>query len=301
MNLDAPKHLINLSSSAMIVTVTTHVWTATRQEKSLSNEITQAKRASADSAKVTQNLLAGNPEHKALLNYRQTVYNWLQRLTYDWAGDARLVPTHIIEKFMKELGEHKVQFNALLDTFMNKYQSIISDAAFKQGDMFDRSAYPEPEIVRNKFYIEEFVSRVPEGDFRNAIFNETADQLKQHYERQAQNIIDRVMEDAAERLVASAVRISNACSEPEQVSDDGKTKRKKIYETTLSQAIEICDTLKNFNITGNTELEQARQQLELAIEGVTIEDLRESAYRRSVVKDSVDDMLNKFRPLKVVV
>jgi len=32
---------------------------------------------------------------------------------------------------------------------------------------------------------------------------------------------------------------------------------------------------------------------------VTIDDLRESAYRRSVVKDRVDDMLSKFRPLKV--
>ena len=222
-------------------------------------------------------------------------------MTYAWAGDARLVPTHIIERFMKELGEHKVQFGSLLDTFMNKYQSIVSDAAFKQGDMFDRSAYPDAVIVRNKFYIEEFVSRVPEGDFRNAIFNETADQLKQHYERQAQQIVDRVMEDAAERLVASAVRISNACTEPETVSDDGKTKRKKIYETTLSQAVEICDVLKNFNITKNHELEQARNQLEEAIQGVTIEDLRESAYKRSVVKDSVDDMLNKFRPLKVSV
>ena len=121
------------------------------------------------------------------------------------------------------------------------------------------------------------------------------------FRSQAQNIIDRVMEDAAERLVASAVRISNACTEPELSDDDGKTKRRKIYETTLTQAVEICDTLKNFNITNNRELEQARAQLEEAIQGVSIEDLRESAYKRSVVKDSVDDMLSKFRPLKVTV
>jgi hypothetical protein len=83
--------------------------------------------------------------------------------------------------------------------------------------------------------------------------------------------------------------------------DEGKTKRKKIYETTLTQAVEICDTLKNFNITNNPELEQARAQLEQAIAGVNIEDLRESSYKRAQVKDSVDDMLNKFRPLKVTV
>jgi len=272
MQLQKPSHLISLASSAVLVSVDINVWSATKQDRVISDEVTTAKKADKSAGRYVKNLLADHPKHKALINYRQTIYNWMKRRTYRWNQSQDLLPAIDMPRFMEEFRSHETEFNNLLS---------------------------EPQIVRNKFYIEEFVSRVPEGDFRNAIFNETAEQLKQHYERQAQNIIDRVMEDAAERLVASAVRISNACSEPEQVSDDGRTKRKKIYETTLSQAVEICDTLKNFNITNNPELELARAQLEEAIQGVTIDDLRESAYRRSVVKDSVDDMLSKFRPLKV--
>ena len=296
--LEKPKHLISLASSAVIVTVEVNVWTATKQDKTISNEVTTAKRASADAGKFTQNLLANSPDHKALLNYRQTVYNWLQRCTYDWAGSARLLPTIGIERFIKELNDHKKQFSVLLDNFLAKYGDIVSDAAFKQGDMFDRSAYPEVEDVRRRFRIKEFLTDVPQNDFRaGGIAQAIADDLQQHYAHQTQSIVDTVMADASERLLTIAERISSACAEPEY-NDDGKSKRKKIYDTTVSQAKELCETLKHFNLTNNSALEDARMQLEDALRGVTTEELRESAYERRKVKDSVDDMLSKFKPLR---
>jgi hypothetical protein len=110
-------------------------------------------------------------------------------------------------------------------------------------------------------------------------------------------IIDNVMVDASERLVMIASRISNACTEAE-TTDDKKVKRKKIYETTVSQAKEICETLKAFNLTNNPALEAAREKLEATLRDVTLEDLRESSYVRATVKDGVDEMLNKFAPLR---
>ena len=124
-----------------------------------------------------------------------------------------------------------------------------------------------------------------------------ADDLAQHYQRQTENIVNSVMSDAAERLIQIAERISVACSDPEP-SDDGKVRRRKIYEGTVSGAKEICEVLKEFNLTDNDELEAARSQLELALRDVTLEDLRESSYLRSRVKDNVDEMLNKFKPLR---
>ena len=297
MELEKPKHLISLASSAVVVHVEVNVWTATRQDKQISNEVTTAKRASADAGKFTQNLLANSPDHKALLNYRQTVYNWLQRCTFDWAGPLRLLPTIRMEKFMSELDQHKVAFNRLLDDFIDKYPQLVSDAAFKQGDMFDRSAYPDVQDVERKFRIREFISAVPENDFRNSISGVLADDLAQHYQRQTQAIVNDVMSDAAGRLVTIAERISSACSEAE-ASEDGKVRRKKIYENTINNARDICAVLKEFNLTDNDELEGARAQLEAALRDVTLDDLRDSSYVRAKVKDSVDDMLSKFKPLR---
>lgn len=297
-NLAQPQHLISLATSALIVSVDVNVWTATKQDRAISNEVTQAKRASADAGKFTKNLLADSPDHKALLNYRQTVYNWLQRSTYDWAGSMRLLPTINLERFKREYEAHEKAFAALLDKFIQSYPSLISDAAFKQGDMFNRSEYPDTADVRNKFRIKLHVSQVPANDFRSGgIASALAEDLKLHYERQTQEIINGVMNDASERLIEIAERLKNACTEPE-ADDDGKVKRKKIYDTTVNQAKEICETLKAFNLTNNDSMYEAVRELSSALDGVSVEELRESAYTRKEVHDSIDSMLSKFKPLK---
>jgi len=294
--LSQPKQIISLSSSAHIVSVEVNVWTATKQDRAISNEVTSMKNADSEAGKFTKNLLSSSPEHKALMNYRQTVYNWLQRSTYDWSGSSRLLPLVNLEKFMKEFNQHEVEFNKLLDVFIAKYPQIVSDAAFKQGDMFDRSQYPDVANVRSKFRIKLFVTTVPKNDFRSSISSVIAEDLKNHYERQVAEIIDNVMTDASERFLEIASRISNACTEATP-DEDGKVKRKKIYDTTVTQAKEICVTLKEFNLTNNPQLEEARQRLENALRDVTVDDLRESSYVRSVVKNDVDDILSKFAPL----
>jgi hypothetical protein len=295
--LSQPKQIISLSTSASIVSVEVNVWTATKQDRAISNEVTTMKNADSEAGKFTKNLLSSSPEHKALMNYRQTVYNWLQRSTYDWSGSSRLLPLVNLERFMKEFETHDKEFNRLLDEFILKYPQIVSDAAFKQGDMFDRSQYPDVGDVRSKFRIKLFVTTVPSNDFRSNISSVIADDLKNHYERQVSEIIDNVMNDASERFLEIASRISNACTEVTP-DEDGKVKRKKIYDTTITQAKELCQTLKEFNLTNNQALENARSQLENALRDVSVEDLRESSYVRSVVKNDVDDILSKFAPLR---
>ena len=295
--LSQPKQIISLATSAHIVSVEVNVWTATKQDRAISNEVTSMKNADSEAGKFTKNLLSSSPEHKSLMNYRQTIYNWLQRSTYDWSGSSRLLPLVNLEKFMKEFEAHDREFNRLLDEFIYKYPQIVSDAAFKQGDMFDRTQYPDSGVVRSKFRIKLFVTTVPQNDFRSNISSVIADDLKNHYERQVAEIIDNVMVDASERFLEIASRISNACTE-NTPDEDGKVKRKKIYDTTVTQAKEICTTLKEFNLTNNQELENARQRLEQALRDVTVDDLRESSYVRSVVKNDVDDILSKFAPFK---
>ena len=295
--LSQPKQIISLATSAHIVSVEVNVWTATKQDRAISNEVTSMKNADSEAGKFTKNLLSSSPEHKSLMNYRQTIYNWLQRSTYDWSGSSRLLPLVNLVKFMKEFEAHDKEFNRLLDEFINKYPQIVSDAAFKQGDMFDRTQYPDAGAVRSKFRIKLFVTTVPQNDFRSNISSVIAEDLKNHYERQVGEIIDNVMVDASERFMEIASRISNACTES-MPDEDGKVKRKKIYDTTITQAKEICTTLKEFNLTNNQELETARQRLEQALRDVTVDDLRESSYVRSVVKNDVDDILSKFAPLK---
>jgi len=181
MELQKPKHLISLASSAVLVSIDTNVWSATKQDRGISNEVSDAKKAVRNAGKYTKHLLADHPKHKAIVNYRQTIYNWTKRRTYRWNDANDLLPSIDVPRFKQEFSEHKAQFDKLVDEFLSSYSSIVSDMAFSAGDMFNRSDYPAVDELRRKFGVELYVSEVPMSDFRCGIANDIADDLFETY------------------------------------------------------------------------------------------------------------------------
>ena len=304
MELQKPKHLISLASSAVLVSIDTKVWSATKQDRGISNEVSDAKRADRNAGKYVKNLLADHPKHKAIVNYRQTIYNWTKRRTYRWNDANDLLPSVDVPKFKQEFSEHKLKFDILVDEFLNSYGSIVSDMAFKAGDMFNRSDYPAVDELRVKFGVELYVSEVPMNDFRCGIANDIADDLFDTYSKQAENIVTEVMLAQKSRFVEVMKSISHCCGYDELGVDDNtgetKVKKRKIYDTTLLKAKEMCETFKGFNLNDDPELEEARAMLERALADVNAEDIRESDAVRCSVKEDVDSILSKFSSFQCV-
>jgi len=291
-----PNHVVSLATSCVLVSVESHVWNATVQDKQISDEVTTAKKASSDSGKFVKNLLAKNAEHKAVLNYRQTIYNWMQRCTYDWAGSQRLLPVANLAEFHKGYREHEKKFYELVDDFLNHYPAIVSNMAFVQGDMFDRSEYPDVSELRHKFSVDLIQSEVPTGDFRCKISQYLLDDMTTHYERQVKRMVESVLSKQSAQLVEIMKSISYCCEVETTVDANGevKVRRRKLYDSTLDRARELCDTFRTFNLTEDPKLEEARASLEALLSGIEIEKLRNSDTQRVVIKESIDDILAKF-------
>jgi hypothetical protein len=151
--------------------------------------------------------------------------------------------------------------------------------------------------VRGKFGIRLFVAEVPTQDFRCAVANDIADDLYQQYETQADQIITGIMSQQAERLTELLQSISHCCG-VQEISESGtpdvKTKKRKIYDTTIEKARELAGLYKEFNLVGDVRLSEASMQLEQALSGVSAELIRDSDAVRNKVKDDVDDILSKF-------
>jgi hypothetical protein len=294
--LTKPNHIISLASSCVLVSVESHVWNATVQDKQISNEVTAAKKASSDSGKFVKHLLAKNPEHKAVLNYRQTIYNWVQRSTYDWAGSQRLLPVINLAKFHKEYADHEAEFSRLVDDFLDKYPAIVSNMAFVQGDMFDRNEYPDVSELKRKFSVDLIQSEVPTGDFRCTIAQDLLDDMSTHYNRQAKRMVEQILAKQSEQLVDVMKSISYCCEIETTIDGNGevKVRRRKLYDSTLDRARELCDTFREFNLVSDPKLEEARASLEVLLSGIEIEKLRNSDTQRVVIKEGIDDILSKF-------
>jgi len=297
MNLEMPEHLISLASSAVLVSVDISVWSATKQDRGISDEVTTSKNADKSAGRYVKNLLANHPKHKAVVNYRQTIYNWLQRRTYRWNQSQQLLPSIDVPKFKQEYHEHEIAFHALVDSLVTDYDSIVSDMAFKQGTMFNRADYPSAEQVKTKFSLNLYVSEVPTNDFRCGIAKDIADDLFTTLSNQAQGIIDSIAEEQSERMVEVMESISHCCGVDEKenpITHEVITKRRKIYEGTIQKALEMCESFKRFNLKNDSGLELARASLEKVLNGVKAEDIRDSDAVRHHVKEGIDDILSKF-------
>jgi len=304
MELQKPKHLISLASSAVLVSIDTHVWSATKQDRGISNDVADSKRANRNAGKYVKNLLADHPKHKAIVNYRQTIYNWTKRRTYRWNDANDLLPSIDVPKFKQEFGEHQTTFDKLVDDFIASYSSIVSDMAFKAGDMFNRSDYPAVDELQAKFGVHLYVSEVPMSDFRCGIASDIADDLFETYSRQAENIVTEVVLAQKTRFIEVMQSISHCCGVDELGVDDntGETKirKRKIYDTTIQKALEMCETFKGFNLSADPDLELARASLERALADVDAKSIRESDAVRSSVKEDVDSILSKFSSFQCV-
>ena len=295
MELTKPDHLISLASSAVLVSVDISVWSATKQDRGISDEVTTSKNADKHAGRYVKNLLANHPKHKAVVNYRQTIYNWLQRRTYRWNQSQNLLPSVDVPKFKQEYHEHEIAFHALVDELITQYDSIVSDMAFKQGTMFNRNDYPVKEQVAGKFSLNLYVSEVPMNDFRCGIAQDIAEDLFTTLSKQSARIIDSIAQEQSERMLEVMTSISHCCGVDEsEVNGEVRTKRRKIYDTTIQKALEMCESFKRFNLKNDSELEQARASLEKVLSGVKAEDIRDSDAVRNQVKEGIDDILSKF-------
>ena len=307
MELQKPKHLISLASSAVLVCVDINVWSATKQDRSISNEVTTAKNADRNAGRYVKHLLADHPKHKALANYRQTVYNWLQRRTYAWNKGSSLLPSVDMPVFKREYADHEAKFSLLKAEFLSDYDSIVSNMAFNaggMGDMFNRADYPPKEQLEHRFNMKLFVSEVPMNDWRCSIASDIADDLFDTYSKQAEEIVAHVMVEQQSRFIEVMQSISHCCGVDETGVDDNtgetKIKKRKIYDSTIQKAKEMCETFKAFNLTGDDALEEARASLEVALAGVDAELIRDSDAVRSNVKEDVDSILSKFGSFQCV-
>ena len=299
--IQQPNHIISLATSAVLVSVDVNVWSATKQDRVISDEVTTLKNADASAGRFVKNLLADDIHHKKVSNYRQTIYNWLKRSTFRWNNSQDLLPVANLEKFKVEFAEHEMEYYRLLDNFLLNYQNIVSDMAFKQGDMFSQDDYPSVDEVRNKFGIRLYVAEVPSHDWRCSISDDIAGDLKQQYEMQAEQIITGIVNDQVARITEVMESISHCCGVIEK--QDGTTgeviiKKRKIYDTTIEKAKELCDTFKKFKPIDNeisSKLSEVVVKLENALNGVDTKSIRESDAVRDKVKSEVDDILSKFK------
>jgi hypothetical protein len=286
----------------MLVSTDIRVWSATKQNKEVADEVTRSKKASEKAGKFVQHLLAGDDRHGEIKRYRATIDNWHRRKAFQWNKGQSYVFTSDLQEYMQEWREHKAEFERLVENFCLSYPHIVSKMAFDnsgQGEMFDRNYYPSVEEVKSRFRCDIFVSEVPECDPRCEIAQDLMHDLKDNFARQCSDKIDAMVQQQTDMLVEVMQSLVKTCGGTEEYKVKGvtKTRNSPISASTLHKAIDYCRRFKKYTLVdsdANSKLQSAIKLLDDTLNGVDIKTLRESDIVRDNVKSNIENILDKL-------
>jgi hypothetical protein len=274
----------------MLVELSISSWTARKLDKKVSTQVDLDKQTKTRAGNYNKNLLAGTGFLDTITKYAANARAWHISQTLPWSDNGlRLLPMSNFMTYKQNLTTLETNYQALVDKFIIAYPNLVSAAAFQLGDLFNRDEYPEAEKIVSKFKFTVNYLPVPmAGDFRIDIGEEAKAELVKNCERAYNDRLNNAMKDAWGRLHECLMRMS------ERLADNEKGEKKIFRDSLVENAVELVDLLKHFNLTGDTNMELARNELAVAIMNHDADNLRESFVARESVKKKVDDILSKF-------
>jgi hypothetical protein len=280
-----------IQNSAILTELNISVWTANKLDKDATKKVTDDNRAARDAGHFRKNLMAGTTKRKEIADFAASCRLWHNTKSLPWADRGpRLLPMSLFFDYKREANLRKQRFEELVDEFVANYPNHVQAAQQSLGDMFDPTEYPSAEEVRSKFGFRLVFTPLPEsGDFRVNVGNADMAELQQQYD------------DAFNKRLADAMLepwhkmfdlLSSMSAKLDDDNHEGKTRR--WHDTFLTNAEDLCQMLTHLNLTGDPELERARQKLERAIRTADLENLKEDASSRSELKGELDSLLKDY-------
>jgi Protein of unknown function (DUF3150) len=287
MEMKAPN--ISIASMAMLVELRISTWTARKRDVGTTEDLNRAKNADSDAGSVYKYLMAGSDHLKKIEKYAAKCRAWNGQQTLPWMKGIGLLPMDNFFDYRQQLGTMESNFNALVNDFITAYPTIVSAQAFKLGDYFDASEFPDVSTLPRKFKFEYNFLPVPEsGDFRLKCEEAVRQDLAEQYERMFNDRLAEAMRDPWDRLHDALTHIAS------RLTDQEGGERNIFRDSLINKPLELCSLLTKLNITNDPQLEEARRMLEKALSRADLQDLRDHADARAELKNDVQSIIGKF-------
>lgn len=296
----------NIDTCAMLVEFNASLWTARKLDRGVTDEVVQRKGAAEKgAARVNKHLLAGRKELEVIQQHVSEVRSYVYLHTLPWSDSGmRLLPVKNFQSFNARMVAFEDKYWDLCKGFVDVYPSLITAQAMALGDMFKRDDFPSVDSIKHKFGFSVNYLPVPTvGDFRVDVGNAAQKELQEQLAKLADERVESALASVRERISTHLSRMSDRLTVDVV---DGEAKPRRFHDTLVETGFELCDLVKDLNVTGDPELEQARVALERCLTSVTVltkkngselsvaDTLREDMQQRSALKAQVDEMLGKF-------
>jgi len=291
----------SIASSAMTVELSMSIWTARKKDHKASDDVASMNSADKGVANVTKNLLGNCDELIALQKFAGNLRNLHYSMTMPWSDNGqRLVTTMQYFKYNEVMTEMIDEGWRMVDDFLNVYEWKVMDAQAKLGAMFNRDEYPTRDAIRDKFAFRLSYEQLPDGgntgDWRLDLPHEAMQTLRTNYTDTFNLKIKGAMDDVWTRLHTNLTRLVR------QLDVDEEGKGNRLYDTVFDQALSLTEMLGTCNVTGDTQMEAMKRQLEQALHQadgapLTVDKIKKSPTLREDTRAKLDAALSALPSL----
>jgi hypothetical protein len=280
---------MSISASAVLVELNISVWPASKIDREITNKVNTDAGAVHGASQTKKNLFAGTSLRADIEKFAARVRLYHNQHTLPWADKGeRMLPTALFMEYKQTMNGYERTFQSLCDNFFDEYPRLVGEAPTALQGLYKAEDYPDIEEVKKKFGFRRSVKPVPEaGDFRLDIPTQDLEEMRIEFEQQSESKLAEAMRMPWERLHKVLVDMSK------KLEDNGEDK-KRYHDSLLSNPLELCELLTKLNVTNDPQLEEARRQVELAMIGESIEEVKDSPLVREKLKSKVDAILGKF-------
>lgn len=280
----------NIHARALLVSLTIGTWTARKYDRRVSEKVNAEYHAPQDAGRYNKFLLPGDAvAYKTLVSLAGAIRAAHYGHTLSWSDEGwRLLPTANYMEYTAWYREKQREFQSALADFVQEYPYLRSQAQVKLNGLYKDEDYPSVQDIGKRFRLAVDYSPVPAtGDIRVDLASDQIATIEASINDRVDSATRTAMSDAWQRLYDVVTKIADRLSSPDAIFRD----------SLISNAREICDSLKRLNITNDPDLEQMRQRVERELTATDPDILRDTPHVRQQTADRAVEIMNKMQGL----
>jgi len=273
----------SLSRKAMLVSLKIGVWSASKFDKNVSDEVAQEKNASEDAGRYRKHLLPQFAKDGSSLAKVKQAATAAREFHYDntlpWSQDgSRILTKANYFQYVEKMRKFRIDFDTAVSVFMDEYPKAAEEARHFLGDMYRGGDYPNPAAMASNFKFDNIFLPFPDAqDFRVDITEDEVNEIKKTLKAKSAEAVTGAMRDAWNRLYEAVSHAAEKLSNPDDIFRD----------SLIGNLTELCNVLPRLNITEDQYLDQMCTEVRSKLTAHTPKELRKDpALRNNVATDA---------------
>lgn len=266
--------MIDIASRMMLVNVSISVWEGRKLDKRITRKTIEDNHVTDDKGLRVNKLLIDSDAFDEVQSASSALREFVKSTTVPWYDKGyRGLLRQGYAKFVERFHELEKDWWSAVENFIDvRYPQEVAKASFRLADAFVASDYPGVNDLRARFKLTLDIAPVSGAeDFRVKLDDATVADIQDKIREATEQRIHSAMQDVWER-VEKAVQHFVDRTEPDI---------KRFHTTTVTNMVELVDTLPALNLLNDPKLKEMANKLRATLCSYDSKDLRKDLDVRS--------------------